>query len=285
MKPIVPSASLCLLVLAACANGEQTPVDPEPTPVPPSEAVFTAANEVVFDDIIPDVVAFGTVAGDREAGAHGTFVRIPPGQATPLHTHGAAYNAVVLQGNFENPIPGEAASDVVLTTGSFYSVPAGAEHVTQCAPDSPVDCLSFFYQAVPFDFAPVETPAEDPMAPGAVFITASSVTFDDIIPGVVAFGTVAGDREAGAHGTFVRIPPGEATPLHTHGASYDAVILDGNVENPIPGDAASDVILTRGSYYFVPAGAEHITRCAANSPTDCLTFFYQDVAFDFAPVQ
>ena len=120
------------------------------------KSVFTPAEKVVFEDIIPGVVAFGTVSGDRKTGAHGTFVRIPAGKATPLHTHGAAYDAVIIQGNFENPISGDDTSNKVLTAGSYYHVPAGAKHITRCAADSPVDCISFFYQDVPFDFAVAE---------------------------------------------------------------------------------------------------------------------------------
>ena len=115
-----------------------------------------------------------------------------------------------------------------------------------------------------------------------VFLSSADVEFQDIIPGTVAFATVAGDREKGAHGTFVRIPPGQATPMHTHDAAYHAVVIDGNFENPIDGDEASNVTLTKGSYYYVPAGAAHVTRCAEDSPVDCLTYFYQDVPFDFA---
>lgn len=118
-----------------------------------AKGVFTAADKVQYQDIIPGVVAFGTVSGDREKGAHGTFVRIPAGKSTPLHTHGAAYQAVVIQGRFENPIEGNDASNTTLTAGSHYSVPAGAKHITRCAADSPVDCVTFFFQSVPFDFA------------------------------------------------------------------------------------------------------------------------------------
>lgn len=116
----------------------------------------------------------------------------------------------------------------------------------------------------------------------SVFTTVDAVEYADIIPGVVAFGTVAGDRETGAHGTFVKIPPGQATPLHTHGAEYHAVIIQGKMENPIEGDDNSDATLTAGSYYYVPAGAKHVTRCAADSLVDCVSYFYQTVAFDFA---
>lgn len=115
--------------------------------------VFIDSSDIAFEDIIPGVVAFATVNGDRAAGAHGTFVRIPAGQATPKHVHGAAYEAIVIQGRFENPIDGDAASNVTLTAGSYYSVPAGAPHITRCAADSPVDCVSYFWQNVPFDFS------------------------------------------------------------------------------------------------------------------------------------
>ncbi|MFK7856748.1 MAG: DUF4437 domain-containing protein [Granulosicoccus sp.] len=118
--------------------------------------VFTAAENVAFEEIIPGVVSFGTVAGDRAQGSHGTFVRIPAGKATPLHTHAAEYHAVIIQGMMENPITDVEISEETLMAGSYYYVPANAPHITRCAADSPVDCISFFYQSVPFDFAVAE---------------------------------------------------------------------------------------------------------------------------------
>jgi quercetin dioxygenase-like cupin family protein len=115
----------------------------------------------------------------------------------------------------------------------------------------------------------------------AVFTTADKVKYDVIIPNVADFGTVYGNRETGAHGTFVKIKKGQGTPVHTHSKAYHGVVIEGVVENPVPGNQASPVKLVPGSYYFVPAGAEHITRCAQSSPTDCKTYFYQDSAFDF----
>lgn len=146
MKTFLITVALATLVTAQAGLAQTAAPNPS----------FVAAADVVFEDIIPGVVAFATMDGDRNTGPHGTFVRIPAGQATPLHTHGSAYSAVIIQGNFENPIEGDDASNVVLTAGSFYHVPAGAKHVTRCAADSPVDCMSFFYQDVPFDFAVAE---------------------------------------------------------------------------------------------------------------------------------
>ncbi len=142
--PLIALAATSLFATASLADGHA------------KVGQFIDSSEIVFQDIIPGVVAFATVSGDRENGAHGTFVRIPAGQATPLHTHGASYEAVVIQGKFENRTEGNEASNVTLSAGSYYSVPAGAPHVTQCAADSPVDCVSFFWQGVHFDFAPVE---------------------------------------------------------------------------------------------------------------------------------
>jgi quercetin dioxygenase-like cupin family protein len=116
---------------------------------------FITQNDVKYDVIIPDAVSFGTVSGNREKGPHGTFVVIKKGAATPSHTHSTEYSAVVIRGKLENPIKGNAATEAALGSGSYYHVPANAEHITRCAADSPEDCMTFFWQATPFDFTPV----------------------------------------------------------------------------------------------------------------------------------
>lgn len=120
--------------------------------------------------------------------------------------------------------------------------------------------------------------------PDAVFRQRREVEFQEVVPGTVWFGTVYGDRTTGSHGTFVRMPPGAATPPHLHDAAYHAVIIEGVVENPTPSTETSPTRLGPGSYYFVPAKAEHVTRCAPDSPSACLFFFLQDAAFNFVPV-
>jgi quercetin dioxygenase-like cupin family protein len=111
---------------------------------------------IEYDTILPDAVQFGTVMGDRAKGAHGTFVIIKRGAATPMHVHGKAYNAVVIKGKFENPIVENAASEKTLGPGSYYHVPAKASHITCCTADSPEDCMTFFWQGTSFDFTPVK---------------------------------------------------------------------------------------------------------------------------------
>jgi quercetin dioxygenase-like cupin family protein len=120
----------------------------------PAPAQFITQDQVKYDVILPDAVSFGTVSGNRAKGPHGTFVTIKKGAATPLHIHNAAYSAVVIKGKLENPIPGVAESEKAIGPGSYYHVPAKAKHITRCAADSPEDCMTFFWQATPFDFTP-----------------------------------------------------------------------------------------------------------------------------------
>ena len=87
-----------------------------------SQAEFVSPEQIKFDEILPGAVQFGTVFGDRESGEHGTFVRIKKGESTPLHTHSAGYQAIVIQGIFENPVPGIADSQKPLKQGSYDSI-------------------------------------------------------------------------------------------------------------------------------------------------------------------
>jgi quercetin dioxygenase-like cupin family protein len=272
------TASCLLLSLQfGCKDSDSDDATVGPTP----GAVFTQAADVKYDVILPDIADFGTIIGDRTKGAHGTFVKIKKGTGTPSHTHGAAYHAVILKGLVENPFAGNAATEVKMGVGSYYFVPAGSDHITRCASDSPTDCMTFFYQDSAFDFNPDVSNVSPTLGAGAKIVLDADVQYSEILPGIAQFGTVYGNRETGAHGTFVKITKGKGTPSHTHTGAYHAVILEGIVENPIPSNQSSPSQLGPGSHYYVPAGAEHITRCAATSPTDCRTYFYQDTAFDF----
>lgn len=267
-------ASITILgCLTAGAEKKTVGADPK--------AVFTTADRIKYDVIMPGVAEFGTVSGDRMKGAHGTFIKVVKGTGTPAHTHSNSYRGVVLKGLVENPFAGNAATQVKMGPGSYYSVPAGSEHITRCADDSPTDCLSYIYQEAAFDFNPDVTGVNPELGKSAGIVLAKDVKYDVIMPGVAEFGTVYGDRTKGAHGTFVTIVKGKGTPAHKHSDAYHAVVLAGVVENPIPYNQSKPTRLGPGSYYHVPAGSEHITRCASDSPVDCKSFLYQADAFDF----
>lgn len=154
-KSVLTSMLLALCAVHGAAGAQDAPT----TETPPIAAAAIGADEVKFEEILPGAVWFGTVYGDRNSGPHGTFVKIKRGAATPVHTHSSAYRSVVLAGAVQNPIPADQANPKTLMPGSYYDVPAGAEHITRCEKTSPTDCLTFFYQTAPFDFTPVTNPA------------------------------------------------------------------------------------------------------------------------------
>ncbi len=82
-------------------------------------------------------------------GRHGTFVRMPAGFKSPVHTHTEDYFAAVVEGVGSNhPVDAEAAP---LPTGSYWFQRGEEAHVTEC--------LFFIVQPGKFDYV-VEQPAD-----------------------------------------------------------------------------------------------------------------------------
>src|SRR5260370_35184165 len=57
-----------------------------------------------------------------------------------------------------------------------------------------------------------------------------------------------GDLAHGAHGTFIKMPAGFVSKIHTHNEDYWGVVISGVAVNGLPGSA--DVALPVGSYWF-----------------------------------
>jgi hypothetical protein len=90
-------------------------------------------------------------------------------------------------------------------------------------------------------------------------------------------GPAYGDLQNGRHGTFVRMPAGFKSPIHTHTEDYFAVVVEGVGSNH-PVDAEAEP-LPQGSYWFQRGEEAHVTECL--SETDCLFFIVQPGKFDY----
>ena len=90
-------------------------------------------------------------------------------------------------------------------------------------------------------------------------------------------GPVYGSIQTGKHGTFVKMPAGFVSSIHTHTEDYYAVVIKGTGANHAPG--AKDVALSVGSYWFQKGEEAHVTKCL--SKTDCLFFLAQPGKFDY----
>ena len=86
-----------------------------------------------------------------------------------------------------------------------------------------------------------------------------------------------GDLAHGAHGTFIKMPAGFVSKVHTHTEDYWGVVISGVAVNGVPGSA--DVQLPVGSYWFQKGGERHVTKCI--SPNECLFFISQRGRFDY----
>lgn len=96
----------------------------------------------------------------------------------------------------------------------------------------------------------------------------------------VGFAPLQGDRFKEAYMAMVRLPAGLVSPPHIKSANMYGVVVSGTISNIALGvDPSTEVKLPSGSYYKIPAGLAHISKCV--SDVDCVTFLYQDGKFDF----
>jgi hypothetical protein len=86
-----------------------------------------------------------------------------------------------------------------------------------------------------------------------------------------------GDLAHGAHGTFIKMPAGFVSKVHTHTEDYWGVVISGVAVNERPGTPGA--ALPVGSYWFQKGGERHVTKCIA--PTECIFFISQAGKFDY----
>ncbi len=104
----------------------------------------------------------------------------------------------------------------------------------------------------------------------------------DKTPEGVEFAALDGNRFEASYMAMVRLPAGTISPPHVKSANMFGVIIAGSmthtaVDSPLSGEEVGPE-----GFCKVPAGLPHIFSCVSETP--CVTFLYQDGAFDFQPV-
>lgn len=115
-------------------------------------------------------------------------------------------------------------------------------------------------------------------AESSVSVPVSEVKFFDTGVGPLKAAPGFGDLSKGAHSTFVKLPAGFVSPLHTHTEDYYGVVVTGVVANEVDA-AAKDRPLPPGSYWFQKGKAKHVTKCL--SANECVVFITQPGKFDY----
>ena len=99
----------------------------------------------------------------------------------------------------------------------------------------------------------------------------------------VGFAPLIGERFNEAYMAMVKLPAGLVSPAHVKSANMFGVVVAGTITHLAVGaDPSLAIPLAEGSFYKVPAGIGHVSKCI--SEIDCVTFLYQDGKFDFVPV-
>lgn len=99
----------------------------------------------------------------------------------------------------------------------------------------------------------------------------------------VGFAPLQGNRFVESYMAMLRLPAGLISAPHVKTSDMFGVVVSGTMTHVAVGsELSSEVALTEGSFYQIPAGLAHISKCV--SDTDCVTFLYQDGKFDFLPV-
>lgn len=124
--------------------------------------------------------------------------------------------------------------------------------------------------------APTFGQTEDP-----VTTVPEGLEWTEIIPGI-QFAAAHGDWSKEAHGKFIRFDAGIATPAHTHSGSYHGIVIAGTITNPYAGET-DPAEMSPGAYWYVPAGAEHVTTCASEDP--CLFYTHSEGPWDLSLVE
>ena len=99
--------------------------------------------------------------------------------------------------------------------------------------------------------------------------------------GELQAGPAYGDLQHGRHGTFIHMPAGFVSPVHTHTEDYFVVVIKGVGANQLPGGKI--IPLAAGSYWFQKGEEAHVTQCL--SKEDCVFFIVQPGKFDYVPAK
>jgi len=97
-------------------------------------------------------------------------------------------------------------------------------------------------------------------------------------PKEVQMAVISGNPMKGAHTAYHKFSPGFTAPDHTHTATLKTVVVAGPIVTGAPGKEKS---LPAGSYYILPGGWVHTTKC--DSDDSCVIFVEANGKFDVRP--
>ncbi len=221
----------------------------------------------------------GTLWGDRNGTEPTGFLLRPPSNfESPPHIHNVSYRGVVIQGVIHNDDPD--AADMWMPAGSFWTQPKGEVHITAAEGSGSLAYIEI--EKGPYLVLPEEEHFDSGERPvnvdksNIVWLNASDVTWLDQPGAQVAFlwgGTLAGQL----NGTFIKLPAGFDGAIHSHGSTFRAVVIKGELKH----QAVDGKVLEPGSGFSSEGAAAHWV----SSLNESILYVRTDGKYDIIPAR
>lgn len=226
-----------------------------------------------------------TLWGDRNGKvATGFLVKFIDGFSSPPHIHNVTYRGIVIEGRVHNDDP--QAGSMWMPTGSFWTQPAGAAHITS-ARGSTVAYIEI--ESGPYLVMPAEEAFDQGERP--VNIDRSNIVWQDesstnwIAPSPssdkkteIAF-LWGSPHKAVLHGTLVKLPARFSGTITGYGSTFKAVVIAGE-SHLHQSSGKGDLKLAPGSFLNAKGKAVLCISCDTNE--DCTIYIRSNGKFTVA---
>lgn len=250
--------ALVSIVTAGCASLRTESEDIAPNPTTESTNEVVLVSEVEWEKLNPargdKSPLAGTLWGDRKGTVPtGFLAKFVDGFSSPPHIHNVTYRAVVISGRIHNDDPD--AADMWMPAGSFWTQPKGEVHITAAKGVTNVALVEI--DKGPYLVLPPEEAFDSGERP--INVDASNIVWVDP-PGMPAsangpklaylWGSLQDDQ---SNGTFVKLPAGYTGKINSHGSTFHAVVIKGELQYL----GANVMTLEPGSYFSSKGRSVH----------------------------
>jgi hypothetical protein len=118
------------------------------------DGISAVTTDNIEWNVLPDGRATAKIHGDMQTGEHITYIRFPASLRTAPHIHTSTYTGIILKGTARHFETTQEESAEWLLPGSFYEVPSGVPHISEC--DAGSECIFVIHQHEAFDRGVVE---------------------------------------------------------------------------------------------------------------------------------
>ncbi|MFD2167476.1 DUF4437 domain-containing protein [Thalassotalea euphylliae] len=198
--------------------------------------------------------------GDRTKDtATGMLVRFNKGFSSPPHIHNISYRGVVIQGAMHNDDP--TAGKMWMPTGSFWTQPAGENHIT--AADGQTNLIYLEIDSGPYLVKPSKEAFNNGELP--INLAASNMVWVSSKQDDLATSFLWGSAEPGqTGGVLVKLPKGYKGQLKVNGNELKAVVISGELSYQSE-EITSSTSLQAGSYFSSSSPFTHELTAASET--------------------